>query len=148
MNKTSLSQRRRRQGFSLLEMLSVIAVIGIICGIAIVNGIPDDRYAAARDQRNAQELAALCESASAAGLNFVVADNMDETLANIIRGGTPEKGVFKGRIFSLRSMSAASAKSASKYLRLVGNGLLYQPALPSAPSTVSSKLHPSIPCLC
>jgi len=148
MSKTLLSQLHSRQGFTLLEMLTVIGVIGVICGMVIVNAIPDDRYAAARDMRNAQELAALCESASAAGLNFVVAGNMDETLANLLRGGTPETGVFKGRVFSLRSMSPESAKSASKYLRLVGNGLIYQPAPPKTPITVSSKLHPSIPCLC
>jgi prepilin-type N-terminal cleavage/methylation domain-containing protein len=133
MNTAFPFRLRRRQGFSLIETLMVVAILGVMCGILISYMTTEDRYAIARDKRNAQELASLCSSASAAGLDFVVADDLDKTLENLLKGGSPDAGIFKGRVFSLRSMDAASARSASKYLRLNGKILEYQ-TQPMTPS--------------
>ena len=122
--KTILPLASHRRGFSLVEVLVVIAIIGVLCGIAIPPMMSDDRFKAAKDQRNAQELVALFEEARAAGLDFVSPGDIDKTVENIIRGGEPKTGTFRGHKFALPSLSGASVESAKKYLRLVGDSLM------------------------
>lgn len=127
LSTSTLKRRRADGGFSLLEMLTVVAIIGIVAGLAIMS--MDANYYQAvtftHDQRNAQELVEICTSAQAAGLNFVVEGDIDTTISNIVTGGAPANGAFQGQVFALPHLSSDDIVGAEHYLTLNGTALLY-----------------------
>lgn len=92
--------KKAQGGFSLVEMLVVIAVIGIIAAIAIPNiGSVNNSARIAAAQRNAQSIASVLNAAIAAGV-----DTSSWTDANLIAkaegGVSPTDGAFSGKTFT------------------------------------------------
>lgn len=104
--------------FSIVELLIVIAIIGVVASIAIVylGGDHRDAMLRVRDQRNAQEITALCMGATAAGANVVVKDDMEGTIRNLIEGRDGTNGTFKGHTFSITALTPDEIQGAIKYL--------------------------------
>ncbi|HRQ91044.1 MAG TPA: prepilin-type N-terminal cleavage/methylation domain-containing protein, partial [Bacteroidia bacterium] len=72
-----------KKGFSLVEMLVVIAVIGIIAAIAVPNiGKINDSAKDATYRRNAQTIASVFSSAQAAGYDFAKANGTGSPLTS------------------------------------------------------------------
>ena len=122
---------KKNAGFSLVEMLVVIAVIGIIAAIAVPNiGRINEAADQSKDMRNAQNLASVCAAAQAAGHDFVDTD-VATTVAAIVTGATiSEAGnPFNGTFFGVPNLSSAEITGASSYLTLsAGNTMLtYDP---------------------
>ena len=116
-----------RSGFSLFEMLIVIAIFGIMASIG-VGAFGGVRQGAVdqKDKRNAQEIASVAAIANAAGAQFVVPGDERASIENLRTGTTPAQGAFKGRLFKLTSMAEPEVIGAMRFLALNDTELQYR----------------------
>lgn len=121
----TLSASFPARGFSLFEVLMVIAVIGVMASLAVPMISQSESAYAARDRRNAQELASTCAMAQAAGLDFVKGDDVLDTIRALVRGDMPAKGALKGHLFIVPGLSEEDMASASRYLDVDEGRLRY-----------------------
>lgn len=117
------------KGFSLVEMLVVIAIIGVIAAIAVPQ-IADFTSSAevSKNKRNAQNLSSVCAAAQAAGLDFVVTGSVPDTVTAIVDGSTVSGGSFDGKFFGVPNMQAAEKTAVEPYLTVANGVLKYNPA--------------------
>lgn len=114
-------------GFSVIEMVLFLAILGIICGMGIVQfaalragAVDETRY-----KRNAQELASVCTAAQAAGLDFVGNADLQQTIRNVIQGGAPSDGAFSGKLFAVKALANTDITRVARYLSIEGGTLVY-----------------------
>jgi len=129
-----------KAGFSLVEMLVVIAVIGIIAAIAVptIVGNITSQADTAKAQRNAQNLASVAASAVAAGATGLSAANEGEIAAvvTLLVGGVNGSAAagFDTTTFRVPNLSAGvggEQESAIDYLvHDASVGIIYAPDKP------------------
>src|SRR6201985_2388474 len=90
------------KGFSLVEMLVVIAVIGVIAAIAIPSiGSINDNAKTATAQRNAQSIVSMYQAGSAAGVSWSGGAVRNDKVTAVVAGGSPTDGAFSGKTFKV-----------------------------------------------
>lgn len=105
------------QGFSLIEMLVVIAVIGVIAAIAIpsISGI-NDAAAKSKDQRNAQNIVSVYQAGVAAGIDWKATSEAD-LVTKVVTGQKVTGGAFDGKFFQVPGVTGTDATSAANYIK-------------------------------
>jgi type IV pilus assembly protein PilA len=132
MKNTTLI-RNKKGAFSLVEMLVVIAVIGILAAIAVPNiGKINNAAEDSKNRRNAQQLSSVCNAAQAAGFDFVEAAGGTgveayKVAAQVVGGHTIDdaSSPFKGAFFGVPNLSEQEYKLAANYLKNENGMLVY-----------------------
>ncbi|MEM6910513.1 MAG: prepilin-type N-terminal cleavage/methylation domain-containing protein [Verrucomicrobiota bacterium] len=118
-----------KAGFSLVEMLVVIAIIGIIAAIAVpkISDLTGNAQTAT-DKRNAQTIASVYSTATAAGAVGTIAD-LSAAVLGVSAGFTaPTDGAFAGETFGVPGLSDEDLTAATAYLTFADGILSYQEA--------------------
>ncbi len=126
MTQTNL--KARNGAFSLVEMLVVIAVIGILAAVAVPNiGRINDAANESKNRRNAQQLSSVCNAAQAAGHDFVSGTDVSATVAAIVTGSTitDTSSPFFNTFFGVPNLSADEQDKSETYLSIANGMLIY-----------------------
>lgn len=124
------NNNKKKSGFSLVEMLVVIAVIGVIAAIAVPNISKINRGAKyAKDQRNAQQIASVVAAADAAGYDFIGTSTTPAAVITAVVAGhtltAAENPSLAGTFFGVPALGTVEQTGATKFLTITAGRMVY-----------------------
>lgn len=130
-----ISANPASRGFSLVEMLTVISVIGIIASIAIPNiGSISNSAKTATRQRNGQSIVSMFAAGQAAGVTWAGATR-NALVGSVISGQAPTDGAFSGKTFRVPNITGTELTATYPYIGIDGDGNLFYDRAGSQPSS-------------
>lgn len=119
----------RQRGHTFVELLLTIAVIGALSSVAIIayNGHLREAVLETQNRRNAQEIAAECQRAAAAGVDVFQDGGLEDAILNLIDGIVAADGPFRGRAFKVVLPTRDDYHGAMFFLEKRAEEVLYLP---------------------
>ena len=108
-----------------MELLTVIAILGVMIGIMVPNLAVTSRSRDVQNQRNAKSLISVAVGAEIAGVSLVVEGDLNATVNRIVQGAAPASGAFKDRVFKVTGMDSDAIEGAKQYLKVEGERLVF-----------------------
>ena len=137
MKNSNASSPSRNKGFSLVELLTTVAILGIMALVALPTFGNTEPAKQGVHKQNAQNFASLAFAISAAGVdltgntNFANpgSDEVKNVLRTLVEGVTITQGTLAGRNFKVPHMDDAHIAGAAKYIAITNGELLYNGGL-------------------
>ena len=125
--KTNLADRRRA-GVTLIELLTVIVIIGLITAIAVPNlGFITGEAEKVKNKHNAQSILLAYSTGAAAGVAWPDGD-VATRVAAVVAGQKPPRGPFSTMMFQ-SALSAESIAEVYPFIGILSSGdLFFDPA--------------------
>ncbi len=114
-----LAIAQRYRGFSLVELITAIAILGVLAALVIPAIVPDfEGSKKVKSQKNARTIIELATSLRSAGVSEVDATGTPEAAVRKLISGVQGRGILHNAFFKLPEMSDAEIVNSLEFIEM------------------------------